>query len=156
MLEVNDKVKDFTLNDTSGKPWTLSENLDKNIILYFYPKDSTPGCTTQACTYRDATSDFEKLGAKVVGISADDQASHEKFLSKHDLNFTLLSDPDKEVIKAFGAYGEKNVFGKKIVGIIRSSFIINQDGVIEKVFPKASPKKNAQEIIDYLSKPEAE
>lgn len=151
MLEVGEKVKDFTLQETNGEQWKLSDNLSKKIILYFYPKDSTPGCTTQACTYRDYTAEFEKLGAIVVGVSPDGLASHEKFSSKHDLPFTLLSDPEREVIKQFGAFGEKNVFGKKVEGVIRSSFIINTDGIIEKVFPKASPKNNAQEIVDYLS-----
>lgn len=150
MLEENTKVNDFTLEDQDGNKWTLSDNLDKTIILYFYPKDNTPGCTTQACTYRDFSDEFLKYNAKVVGISADSVASHEKFIAKQSLNFTLLSDPEKEVIQSFGAYGEKNMFGKKVMGIIRSSFIINQDGVIEKVFKKASPKNNAQEIIDYF------
>ena len=152
MLEENTKVVDFTLDDQDGNKWTLSENLDKTIILYFYPKDNTPGCTTQACTYRDFSDDFAKYNAKVVGISADTVASHEKFIAKQSLNFTLLSDPEREVIKYFGAYGEKNMFGKKVMGIIRSSFIVNQDGLIEKVFKRASPKKNAQEIIDYFER----
>lgn len=150
MLEENTKVEDFTLNDQDGNKWTLSDNLDKTIILYFYPKDNTPGCTTQACTYRDFSEEFEKYNARVVGVSADSAASHEKFIAKQSLNFTLLSDSTREVITYFGAYGEKNMFGKKVMGIIRSSFIINQDGVIEKVFKKASPKNNAQEIIDYF------
>lgn len=150
MLKENTKVKDFTLLNTDNEKWTLSENLDKNIILYFYPKDNTPGCTTQACTYRDYNKQFEKYNAIVVGVSADSVASHQKFTEKQRLPFTLLSDPDMELIKYFGAFGEKNVFGKKVEGILRSSFIINTDGVIEKVFEKASPKKNAQEIIDYF------
>ena len=150
MLKENTKVKDFTLLNTDNEKWTLSENLDKNIILYFYPKDNTPGCTTQACTYRDYNKQFEKYNAIVVGVSADSVASHQKFTEKQRLPFTLLSDPDMDLIKYFGAFGEKNVFGKKVEGILRSSFIINTDGVIEKVFEKASPKKNAQEIIDYF------
>ncbi len=150
MLSENTKVKDFTLLNTNGEEWTLSEHLDKNIILYFYPKDNTPGCTTQACTYRDYNKEFEKYNAIVVGVSADSVASHQKFTEKQNLPFTLLSDPDKELIKYFGAFGEKNMFGKKVEGILRSSFIINTDGVIEKVFEKASPKKNAQEIVDYF------
>ena len=151
MLEVGEKVKDFSLQQTNGEQWKLSDNLDKKIILYFYPKDSTPGCTTQACTYRDYNAEFEKLGAVVVGVSPDGIASHEKFSAKHELPFTLLSDPERVLIKQFGAFGEKNVFGKKVEGVIRSSFIINTDSVIEKVFAKASPKNNAQEIVDYLS-----
>lgn len=150
MLSENTKVKDFTLLNTNGEEWTLSEHLEKNIILYFYPKDNTPGCTTQACTYRDYNKEFEKYNAIVVGVSADSVASHQKFTEKQNLPFTLLSDPDKELIKYFGAFGEKNMFGKKVEGILRSSFIINTDGVIEKVFEKASPKKNAQEIVDYF------
>lgn len=151
MLEVGEKVQDFSLQQTNGEQWKLSDNLDKKIILYFYPKDSTPGCTTQACTYRDYNAEFEKLGAVVVGVSPDGIASHEKFSAKHELPFTLLSDPERVIIKQFGAFGEKNVFGKKVEGVIRSSFIINTDSVIEKVFAKASPKNNAQEIVDYLS-----
>lgn len=150
MLTENTKVKDFTLLNTDGESWTLSDHLDKNIILYFYPKDSTPGCTTQACTYRDYNKQFEKYNAIVVGVSADSVESHQRFTAKQNLPFTLLSDPEMTLIKYFGAFGSKNVFGKKVEGILRSSFIINTDGVIVKVFEKASPKKNAQEIVDYF------
>lgn len=150
MLSENTKVKDFTLLDDEGNEWTLSDHLDKKLVVYFYPRDNTPGCTTQACSFRDHHSKLEELDVNVVGISADSVASHAKFKSKQELPFTLLSDPEREVIEYFGAYGEKKMFGKTAMGIKRSSFIIDENGVIIKVFEKASPKNNVGEIIDFL------
>lgn len=151
MLETGTKIKDFTLKDDTGNDWTLSDHLGKKFVLYFYPKDETPGCTTQACEFRDSYHQFEKIGVQVVGVSADSVESHKEFKENHNLPFTLLSDPDREVISYFGAYGEKNIFGKMKMGIMRSTFVIDEDGVIEKVYEKASPAKNAGDIIDYLT-----
>lgn len=151
MLSENTKINDFVLLDEENKEWRLSENLDKTLVLYFYPKDMTPGCSTQACNFRDNYDAFKQLDVNLVGISADSVESHVKFIEKKNLPFKLLSDPDYEVIKYFGVYGEKNVFGKKVVGIIRSTFIINKDMEIIKVYKKASPTKNTQEIIEFLS-----
>lgn len=150
MLEENTLIKDFTLFDDEGNEWTLSDHLDKKVIVYFYPKDNTPGCTTQACTFRDNYEELSKLDAYVVGISADSVKVHSNYKKKHSLPFTLLSDPDKEVIRYFGAFGEKKSFGKVYDGIIRSTFIIDEEGKLIKIYKKASPTKNAPEIIEFL------
>lgn len=151
MLTENTKVKDFTLKDENGEDWTLSDHLGKKIVLYFYPKDETPGCTTQACEFRDNYHRFKEVDVDVVGISADSVESHKAFKENHDLPFTLLADENRDVISYFGAYGEKNIFGKMKMGIMRATFIINEAGEIEKVYEKASPAKNAGKIIDYLT-----
>lgn len=150
MLEENKKVEDFTLLDDEGNEWTLSKHLDKKVIIYFYPKDNTPGCTTQACTFRDNYDIFKSLNAYIIGISADSVKSHANFKAKKELPFTLLSDPDKKVIQYFGAFGEKKMFGKTYDGIIRSTFIIDENQNLIKVYKKASPTKNPLEIIDFL------
>ena len=137
LIKENSVVKDFTLIDDQGYNWILSDNLDKKLVLYFYPKDSTPGCTTQACSFRDNYHIFEELNVNVVGVSADSVERHQKFKEKNNLPFTLLSDEDYEIIKYFNAYGEKNVFGKKVVGILRTTFIIDENRKILKVDRKS-------------------
>lgn len=150
MLEVGTKVKDFTLNDAFGKTYALSDFLGKTVVIYFYPKDDTPGCTTQACAFRDAYDDFKKENIVVMGISKDSPKSHEKFIEKYDLPFILLSDEALDVINYFGVYVEKNMYGKKYMGVSRSTFVLNELGVIKHVFKKASPSENADDILKVL------
>ena len=131
-LEEGKKAPAFTLTDAKGKKVSLGDFAGKNVILYFYPKDDTPGCTKEACGFRDGWSDLKKLGAVVLGVSPDGAASHEKFAAKYKLPFTLLSDPDRKVMTAYGAYGEKVLYGKKTVGVIRSTVWIGPDGKVRK------------------------
>lgn len=137
----------FTLPDETGTMHMLANYLGKWVILYFYPKDDTPGCTTQACSLRDARDELAELGAEVIGISKDDASAHEKFKAKHSLNFTLLSDTRGEVIDAYGAWGKKQ-FGRE--GILRKTFIINPDGIVVKVFGRATPLGHGEKVIEAL------
>ena len=141
---------DFTLSDKSGRKTSLSDFRGKKVVLYFYPKDNTPGCTRQACAFAGAYEDFRDIDAEVIGISRDSVSSHEKFAEKYGLPFILLSDPDLEAIKAYGVWQEKKLYGKVSMGVVRTTFIINEEGVIEKVMPKVKPDTNAAEILDYL------
>lgn len=150
MLEQGDKAIAFELTDHKGDKVKLEDFRGKKVVLYFYPKDNTPGCTIEAKGFRDVYDEILEMGAVVLGVSPDDKDSHEKFRDKFDLPFHLLSDKDHEVAKAYGAWGMKNVFGKKKEGMIRSTFIIDGDGKIEKVFPKVSPEKHAKEILEAL------
>ena len=150
MLEVGTKVKDFTLLDGYGKSHSLSDYKGKKVVIYFYPQDHTPGCTTQACTFKDIHHDLEQSNVVLIGISTDDAMSHKKFIEDFDLPFILLSDVDKTVSTYFGSYGEKNMYGKIVVGMIRSTFIIDENGVIEKVFKRASAKTNASSVLAYI------
>lgn len=150
MLEVGTKVEDFTLLDGYGKSHRLSDYKGKKVVLYFYPEDHSPGCTIQACTFRDMHHDLEKSNVILMGISTDDATSHKKFIEDFDLPFILLSDIDKTVSTYFGAYGKKNMYGKIVVGMIRSTFIIDENGVIEKVFKRASAKTNASSVLAYI------
>lgn len=146
------KATDFSLPDQNGKIQKLSDYLDKWVVLYFYPKDNTPGCTKEACGFRDFYQEIEKLGAVVIGISADSIKSHEKFVKKYNLNFILLSDKDKKVIKQYGAWGKKKFLGKESEGILRTTFLINPQGEIVKKYEKVDPKKHSQEIFNDLKK----
>ena len=150
MLKEGDKVPDFSLQDAEGKVWKLSDFSGKKFVVYFYPKDNTPGCTVEACSFRDNYGEFLKRGVEVVGISPDSAVSHTKFKEKHGLPFLLLADPDKKTIQAFGAYGEKNMYGKKIMGVIRSTFIVDASGTIAKAFPKVTPIGHAAQILSAL------
>ncbi len=132
------KAPAFTLLDAGGKKVTLADFAGKDLILYFYPRDNTPGCTKEACGFRDLWRDIEKTGAVVVGVSPDSQASHEKFRSQYGLPFTLLSDPDKKTMRAYGAYGEKTLYGKKTEGVIRSTVWIGPDGVVKRHWRKVA------------------
>ena len=132
---------DFTLNDQNGDPVALQDLRGKDVIVYFYPKDDTPGCTKEACAFRDLSSDIQSEGAVILGISPDGQAAHEKFIGKYELPFTLLSDPDKKVMTRYGAFGEKMMYGKKVMGVIRSTVWIGPDGKVKKHWrrvPKAA------------------
>jgi peroxiredoxin Q/BCP len=132
MLEPGDTPPPFTLTDADGQEVSLRDFKGRHVILYFYPEDDTPGCTKEACGFRDAWDDLEALGAVVLGVSADDAASHRRFASKYRLPFTLLSDPDRKVMRAYGAYGEKTMYGRKVVGVIRSTVWIGPDGRVRR------------------------
>ncbi|PKK97190.1 MAG: thioredoxin-dependent thiol peroxidase [Tenericutes bacterium HGW-Tenericutes-3] len=150
MLTVGTKVKNFSLNDAFGKTHTLSDYLGKKVVIYFYPKDNTSGCTTQACAFRDAYDDFKSEDIVVIGISKDSPKSHLKFITQYDLPFILLSDEDVTVCTYFGVYVEKSMYGKKYMGVNRSTFILNEEGIITHVFEKASPSENAYDILRVL------
>ena len=147
MLEIGMKAPDFTLKDKNGNDFTLSSLLGKKVVLYFYPKDNTPGCTRQACAFAGAYKQFEAKGVEVVGISKDSVASHVKFAEKYDLPFILLSDPDRVAIEAYGVWQEKKMCGKVSMGVVRTTFIIDENGNIEKVMPKVKPDTNAADIL---------
>jgi peroxiredoxin Q/BCP len=151
MLKAGDKAPDFTLKSDSGKKISLSQFLGKKeVILYFYPKDNTPGCTKEACSFRDSISAFGNKNAEVFGVSPDSVKSHQNFIQKQNLNFNLLSDPDHEVAETYGAWGEKSLYGKKYMGILRTTFVIGKDGKIKKVFEKVKPEGHAEEILNTL------
>lgn len=150
MLETGTKAPDFSLFDKDGNEVSLSGFLGKKVVVYFYPKDNTPGCTRQACAFAEAFEEFKNIDAAVIGISKDSVSSHVKFAEKYNLPFILLSDPEHKVIEAFGAWGEKKNYGKTYFGTVRSTFIIDENGIIEKVMPKVKPDTNAAEILEYL------
>ena len=150
MLEAGMKAPDFTLNDKDGKAVSLSDFLGKKVVLYFYPKDNTPGCTRQACAFAGAYGEFKNKNVEVIGISRDSVTSHVKFAEKYNLPFILLSHPDLEIIKAYGVWQEKKLYGKVSFGVVRTTFIIDENGIIEKVMPKVKPDTNAQEILEFL------
>ncbi len=152
MLEVGTKAPEFTLNDKHGNPVSLSDFAGKKVVLYFYPRDNTPGCTRQACAFALHHKDFTEQNVAVIGVSKDSVASHLKFAEKYDLPFVLLSDPNHAVIEAYGAWQEKKNYGKVSMGVVRSTYLINEDGIIEKVMPKVKPDTNAEEILAYLGK----
>ena len=152
MLEVGMKAPEFTLSDKDGNAVSLSEFLGKKVVLYFYPKDNTPGCTRQACAFAAAYEGFKAKNVVVIGVSKDSVASHLKFAQKHDLPFILLSDPELRAIQAYGVWQEKKLYGKVSMGVVRTTFIIDERGNIEKVMPKVKPDTNAAEILAYLTK----
>ena len=151
MLEVGTKAPEFTLPDKDGNLVSLTDFAGKKVVLYFYPKDNTPGCTRQACAFAGAYEEFKKINAVVIGVSKDSAASHQKFAEKHGLPFILLSDPELTAIQAYGVWQEKKLYGKVSVGVVRSTFVIDENGMIEKVMPKVKPDTNAAEILEYLT-----
>ena len=151
MLEVGMKAPDFTLPDKQGRSVSLSDFLGKKVVLYFYPKDNTPGCSRQACAFAQNYSRFEERNVVVIGISKDSAASHLKFAEKYDLPFILLSDPERQAIEAYGVWQEKKLYGKVSMGVVRSTYLIDEQGVVEKVMPKVKPDTNAEEILAYLN-----
>ncbi|MBO7216746.1 MAG: thioredoxin-dependent thiol peroxidase [Clostridia bacterium] len=151
MLTVGTKAPDFTLLNKEGNTVSLSDFFGKKIVLYFYPKDNTPGCTKQACAFASAYDDFKSKDITVIGISKDSVASHKKFAEKYSLPFVLLSDPELVAIKAYDVWQEKKMCGKVGMGVVRTTFIIDENGNIEKIMPKVKPDTNAQEILEYLA-----
>jgi thioredoxin-dependent peroxiredoxin len=147
-LKIGDKAPDFKAKDQDGKEISLSSFRGKKVILYFYPKDNTPGCTAEACNLRDNYSDLIKKGYEIIGVSADSEKSHQNFISIFELPFSLISDVDKKVIMEYGAWGEKQMYGKSYEGIIRMSFVISEDGKIEKIIEKVKTNDHARQIFD--------
>ena len=147
MITEGMKAPDFSLLDDTGKVWTLADFAGKPFVLYFYPRDDTPGCTTEACGFRDEYAVFKDKGVEVVGVSPDSGSSHGKFRNKYNLPFILLSDPDKKALKEYNAYGEKMMYGKIVFGVIRSTFVIDAEGRVIKAFLKVKPADHAQEIL---------
>lgn len=150
MLEAEKVAPGFTLKSTEGKDVSLSDFRGKNVVLYFYPKDMTPGCTTEACDFRDQNSLFENLNTEVVGISPDPIEKHQKFMEKHGLPFTLLADTDHVAAEAYGSWQKKKTFGKEYMGIVRSTFVIDKEGRIAKVWPKVKVDGHVQEVFQYV------
>jgi peroxiredoxin Q/BCP len=151
-LKVGQKAPDFTVVDDKGEKVKLSDFKGKKVVLYFYPKDDTPGCTKEACAFRDGIAEIKKRGAIVLGVSADSVDSHKKFKSKFDLNFPLLSDTDKKIIEAYGIWKEKSMYGKKYMGIERTTYVIDEQGKISHVFPKVKVDQHYDEVLQALGK----
>ena len=151
MLETGTKAPDFSLPDQNGSTVRLSDFQGKKVVLYFYSKDNTPGCTRQACAFAASYEQFKTQNVIVIGISKDSVASHLKFSQKHDLPFILLSDPELQAIQAYGVWQEKKLYGKVSMGVVRTTYIINEQGIIEKVMPKVKPDTNAADILAYLA-----
>lgn len=149
-LKEGDKAPDFTAKDQNGKTVSLSDFKGKTVILYFYPKDDTPGCTAEACDFRDNYQSLIGKGYEVIGVSTDDEKSHKKFETKFNLPFPLIADPGKEIVDAYGVWVEKNMYGKKYMGTARTTFIINADGIIQKIIDKVDTKASSQQVLDLL------
>ena len=150
MLKIDTIAPDFLLLDQDGNERKLSDWRGKKVILYFYPKDNTPGCTKEACSLRDYKDELEKKNAVIVGVSKDSPSSHQKFIAKQNLNFILLSDPEHKVLEMYEAWGEKINYGKKTFGTIRCSYIIDEEGIIKKIFPKVSVSTHGEDILQAL------
>jgi peroxiredoxin Q/BCP len=151
MLKPGDKAPAFTLPDQNGNAVSLSDFLGKRVVLYFYPRDNTPGCTRQACAFKEAYDDFRREDVVVIGISKDSSASHRRFAEKYALPFLLLADPSRATLEAYGVVKEKTMYGKPVKGTSRTTFVIDQNGVVEAVFPDVSPDQNAYEVLSYLT-----
>lgn len=149
--QVGEVAPDFTAKDQNGKDISLKDYRGKKVILYFYPKDLTPGCTTESCDFRDNYSSLTSQGFEVIGVSADSEKSHQKFIDKHSLPFTLIADTDKEVIKSYGAWGEKKFMGKTYDGILRSTFVIDENGKIAAVIDKVKTKAATEQVLEALN-----
>jgi len=148
--QAGEKAPDFTAKDQNGKTVSLSDFKGKTVILYFYPKDDTPGCTAEACDFRDNYQSLLSKGYEVIGVSTDDEKSHKKFVTKHSLPFTLIADDDKHIVEAYGVWVEKNMYGKKYMGTARTTFIIDGDGVIKTVIDKVDTKASSQQVLDLV------
>jgi peroxiredoxin Q/BCP len=149
-LKIGQKAPDFNAMNNKGENVKLSDLKGKKVVLYFYPKDDTPGCTTEACAFRDGIAQIKKRGAVVLGVSADSVDSHKKFIDKFDLNFPLLADTDKKMVEAYGTWKEKSMYGKKYMGIERTTFIIDEQGKISHIFPKVKVNEHYEEVLEAL------
>jgi peroxiredoxin Q/BCP len=147
-LKIGDEAPAFKTVDQDGNPISLSDYTGKKVILYFYPKDDTPGCTAEACNLRDNYDLLLKKGYKIIGVSADDEKSHKKFIEKYVLPFPLIPDKDKSILKAYGAWGRKNLYGKEYDGILRTTYVISEKGLIEKIFNKVDTKNHTEQILE--------
>ncbi len=156
MLEPHTQAPDFTLPDQQGNEVSLSDFRGQKVIVYFYPKDLTSGCTRQAQNYRDLNDEFEKLGVKVIGISKDTVRSHGRFAEKENLPFTLLADPDRKVLEAYDVLKEKTMYGKKVMGTVRTTYLIDENGMIDQAFAKVSPDKDAANLLEIVKKEKEE
>lgn len=152
MLQHDTKAPDFSLPNQNGESVSLNDFLGKWVVVYFYPKDDTPGCTTEACSFRDANTELTKKGIVVLGISKDTVKSHKKFADKFALNFNILADPSTETIQAYGAWQEKSMYGKRYMGIQRMTILVTPEGTIAQIFPKVTPQGHAEEILQAVSK----
>ena len=150
ILKEGDPAPAFTAATNGGGKVSLADFKGKSVILYFYPRDNTPGCTKEACAFRDHFAQFQKKGAVVLGVSTDSMKSHDKFIAKFNLPFTLLADEDRKIIEAYGVWGQKSFLGKKFLGIHRITFLIGPDGSIKKIWPKVKPEKHAEEVLEAL------
>ena len=151
MIEVGKKAPAFRLKDQDENTRTLAELAGQWVVLYFYPKDDTPGCTTEACDFTAGIKKFEKLDAVVLGCSADDAKSHQKFIKKHSLKIPLLSDPSHATMEKYGAWGEKNMYGKKSMGIVRTTVVIDERGIVRKIFPKVRVAGHVEQVLELLA-----
>ncbi len=152
LLEVGDKAPAFQAKDQDGETVSLSDFKGKKVVLYFYPKDDTPGCTKEACSFRDGWSKFRKRGVAVLGVSTDDERSHRKFAEKFSLPFPLLADPEKKIVTDYGVWGEKSMYGRKYMGTHRVTYVIDETGKIAAVWPKVKPDGHADEILEAIGK----
>ena len=148
MLKEGTSAPNFTARDANGETIRLKDLRGKKVVLYFYPKDDTPGCTKEACSFRDAFSDFKKRGIEILGVSIDSEAAHKKFTAKYQLPFTLVADPDHAIADSYGAYGEKKFMGRTYLGVKRITFLIDEKGKIKKVFEKVKPEEHAREVLE--------
>ena len=153
LLEVGDKAPAFQTTDQDGDEVSLRDFKGKKLVLYFYPKDDTPGCTKEACSFRDGWSKFRRKGVAVLGVSVDDEKSHRKFADKFSLPFPLLADTDKEIVKAYGVWGEKSMYGRKYMGTHRVTYLVDEKGKIAAVWPKVKPDAHADEVLAAVAKP---
>lgn len=150
ILQEGDKAPNFTAKDQNGKTVSLSDFKGKKVILYFYPKDDTPGCTAEACSFRDNYQSMIAKGFEVIGISTDNEKSHKKFETKYSLPFTLIADPDRGIVEGYGVWVEKNMYGRKYMGTARKTFLIDENGVIDKIIDKVDSKNSSQQVMDLL------
>ncbi|WP_040433653.1 MULTISPECIES: thioredoxin-dependent thiol peroxidase [Chlorobium] len=152
ILEEGTSAPAISALDQDGKPVTLEEYRGRKVILYFYPKDDTPGCTKEACAFRDNFPNFKALGVEVLGVSVDSEKKHKKFEEKYQLPFRLVADPEKSIVEAYGVWGQKKFMGREYMGTSRVTYLINEEGKIEKVWPKVNPSEHAEELLNYLQK----
>jgi peroxiredoxin Q/BCP len=150
-LKEGDRAPQFTANDQNGNTVSLSDFEGKDVILYFYPKDDTPGCTAEACNFRDNYESLQEQGFTVIGVSTDDEKSHQKFVNKYQLPFTLISDTEKSIVEAYGVWVEKNMYGKKYMGTARKTFVIDKNGLISKIIDKVNTNESSKQVLDLLN-----